>query len=128
MSIHSTGLGDDERPSRSVKRRTSSVVTAKYAPLPDWFIISGMRRTATYEALGRGELKAIKLNNRTLVDVEHGLAWLASLPVANITTGRRRRAEMATDPGPETLTDRARSPGPESTSRPRVGDTPAAAG
>jgi hypothetical protein len=54
-----------------------------------------MRRTATYEALGRGDLRAVKLNNRTLIDVEHGLAWLASLPAAEITTGRRRDAANA---------------------------------
>jgi len=64
-------------------------IPIKYAPLPEWFIISGMWRTATYEALGRGDLRAVKLNNRTLIDVEHGLAWLASLPAAEITTGRR---------------------------------------
>jgi hypothetical protein len=59
-----------------------------YAPLPIWFDISGMRKTATYEALGRGDLRARKLNNRLLIDVPHGLAYLASLPDAKITTGR----------------------------------------
>jgi hypothetical protein len=55
--------------------------------MQDWFHISGMRRTATYEALGRGDLRAIKLNGRTLIDVPHGLAYLAQLPAAVITTG-----------------------------------------
>ena len=52
----------------------------KYAKLPDWYRISGMRQTATYDALARGDLKAIKLGGKTLIDVEHGLSWLASQP------------------------------------------------
>jgi hypothetical protein len=51
-----------------------------------------MGRTATYEALGAGKLRAIKLGTRTLIDVEHGLAYLATLPAALITTGRYRRS------------------------------------
>jgi hypothetical protein len=42
-----------------------------------------MSRTATYYALGRGDLRAIKIGNRTLIDVEAGLAWLRSLPSAS---------------------------------------------
>jgi hypothetical protein len=58
--------------------------TPKYAPLQTWCAISGMSRTATYNALGRGDLTAIKLGARTLLDVEAGLAWLRSLPPAQI--------------------------------------------
>lgn len=63
--------------------------TPRYAPIPTWCGISGMSRTATYEALGRGDIRAIKLGARTLIDVEHGLAWLASQPPAQIATPRR---------------------------------------
>jgi hypothetical protein len=56
----------------------------KFAALPQWCAISGMSRTATYNALGRGDLKAIKVGSRTLVDVEAGLCWLRSLPPAQI--------------------------------------------
>ncbi len=56
----------------------------KFAPLPQWCVISGMSRTATYNALGRGDLKAIKVGSRTLLDVDAGLAWLRSLPSAQI--------------------------------------------
>jgi hypothetical protein len=56
----------------------------------DWLVISGLRRTRTYELLGRGLLRAIKLGNRTLIDVPHGLAFLAQLPEAVITTGTGR--------------------------------------
>lgn len=58
--------------------------TPKFAPLPQWCALSGMSRTATYNALGRGDLKAIKVGSRTLLDVEAGLAWLRSLPPAQI--------------------------------------------
>ena len=60
----------------------------KFAPLPQWCAISGMSRTASYDALGRGDLKAIKVGARTLVDVDAGLAWLRSLPPAQIRTPR----------------------------------------
>jgi hypothetical protein len=60
----------------------------KFAPLPQWGAISGMSRTATYNALGRGDLKAIKIGTRTLVDVDAGLGWLRSLPAAQIRAPR----------------------------------------
>jgi hypothetical protein len=81
MSIHSNGLGKDH----------PLGTTPRYCSIADWCTISGMSRSGTYEALGRGDLRAIKLGVRTLVDVEHGLACLASLPAAKITTGRSRR-------------------------------------
>jgi hypothetical protein len=56
----------------------------KFAPLPQWCAISGMSRTGSYNALGRGDLKAIKVGSRTLIDVDAGLAWLRSLPPARI--------------------------------------------
>jgi hypothetical protein len=60
------------------------IPTPKFAPLPQWCAISGMSRTATYNALGRGDLKAIKIGSRTLLDVDTGLAWLRSLPAAQV--------------------------------------------
>ena len=73
-----------------------SAITARYAPITDWCALSGMGRSSVYEALGRGDLKAIKLRARTLIDVEAGLAWLASMPAAEITTGRTRRPAART--------------------------------
>jgi hypothetical protein len=78
LSIHSTGLGKDERP------------RPKYCSIADWGVISGMSRSSTYEALGDGRLKAVKLGVRTLIDVEHGLAYLAALPAADIRPCHRR--------------------------------------
>jgi hypothetical protein len=59
-----------------------------------------MGRSSVYEALGRGDLRAIKLGVRTLIDVEAGLAWLASMPAAEITTGRTRRPAARTGTTP----------------------------
>jgi len=92
VSIHSTRSGAAQKITGSPKGQTPSL-PIKYAPLSDWFVISGVRRTRTYELLALGLLRAIKLNNRTLIDVEHGLAYLATLPTARITTGRNRRAQ-----------------------------------
>jgi hypothetical protein len=69
-----------------------SKASPKYATIADWQRISGMRRTSTYQALGRGDLRSIKLGARVLIDVDAGLAWLASLPAADIRTGRSRAA------------------------------------
>jgi hypothetical protein len=64
-----------------------SVITyPKFAALPQWCSMSGMSRTATYNALGRGDLKAIKCGSRTLLDVDAGLEWLKSLPPPQIRT------------------------------------------
>jgi hypothetical protein len=62
----------------------------KYAPLPQWCLISGMTRSATYLALGQGSLRAIKQpgGRRTLIDVEHGLAWLRSQPAVTFNHAR----------------------------------------
>ena len=54
------------------------------ATIPFWCALSGMGRSTTYEALSRGDLRAIKLGTRTLIDVPHGLAWLDSLPLATV--------------------------------------------
>ncbi len=70
--------------------------TPKYAPIdPVWCTISGMSRRQTYVELGRGNLKAIKVGTRTLIDVEAGLAWLRSLPSAKIRAPRASDAQIA---------------------------------
>ncbi|HTW71156.1 MAG TPA: DNA-binding protein [Acetobacteraceae bacterium] len=73
-----------------------STPTPKYAPIePDWCTISGLSRRTTYAELGRGNLKAIKVGARTLIDVEAGLAWLRSLPAAQIKAPRQRQRAAA---------------------------------
>jgi len=56
-----------------------------YATVPGWCAISGMKRSTTYHEISRGNLRAIKLGARTLLDVRHGLAWLETLPLATVT-------------------------------------------
>src|SRR5437763_1915585 len=58
-----------------------------FAPLSDWMRLSWMRRTSCYAAIGRGDLVAIKLGDRLLVDVERGVRHLHSL-------GARATCEM----------------------------------
>jgi hypothetical protein len=56
----------------------------QYAPVSRWVDISGVSRSSTYVALGRGQLRAKKLGKTLLIDVPHGLAYLDSLPQAKI--------------------------------------------
>lgn len=70
------------------------MTTPKYTPVAGWCDLTGTGRSWTYEALGRGDLRAIKLGKKTLIDVDHGLAYLASMPEAKITT-RRRAARLS---------------------------------
>ena len=62
-----------------------------YTAIPTWCALSGMSRSSTYEALARGDLRAIKLGARTLVDVTHGISWLDSLPVATVRPHGNKR-------------------------------------
>jgi hypothetical protein len=76
----------------------STTVTPKFGPISVWTAICGMSRSGTYEAPGDGRLRAVKLDSKTLVDFEHELAYLASLPAAEITTGGRNRRRRLTAP------------------------------
>jgi hypothetical protein len=59
-------------------------LTPRYASIPRWCEISGLGRTVTYRLLGDGVLKAVKVGRRTLIDVRHGLLWMAALPSAQV--------------------------------------------
>jgi hypothetical protein len=56
----------------------------KFGPLPIWCAISGVGRSKTYQMLGSGELRGIKVGHRLLIDIEAGLAALAAMPVARV--------------------------------------------
>ena len=62
-------------------------IEPKFAAISQWCAISGMTRTATYAALGAGDLRAIKQpgGRRTLIDVDAGLEWLRSQPAATFS-------------------------------------------
>ncbi len=72
----------------------TTVVPARpaFSTIDGWGALTGMSRRMTYNLLGTGDLKAIKSGGRTLVDVEHGLAYLRSLPAAQIRAPRQRIA------------------------------------
>lgn len=59
-----------------------------FATIAQWRVISGMGRSATYDALSRGDLKAIKMGRRTLIDVRYGLRFLRSRAPAKIKLKR----------------------------------------
>lgn len=60
-----------------------------FATLAVWQRLSGVSRSRTYELLAAGHLRAIKLRSRTLIDVEAGLAWMRTLPAAEIAPSQR---------------------------------------
>ena len=51
---------------------------------------SGIGRTTLYELIGAGKIEARKVGNRTLIPAESLRSCLASLPAADIRTGRRK--------------------------------------
>lgn len=66
--------------------------TPEYATIPQWCALSGLNRTATYLALSREQLRAVKLGRRTLVHVPSGLLWLNSLPAASVNIAAAKAA------------------------------------
>lgn len=73
----------------------------KFAGIDRWCEISGMGRTSTYQALAAGRLRAKKLGAKLLIDVEHGMRWVRSLPAADIRLpNSRRRSAFLEDATP----------------------------
>jgi hypothetical protein len=66
----------------SGERESHSTVILKYCSMETWTSLSGMSRSRSYDALKAGDLRAKKQGTRLLIDVDHGLAWIASLPDA----------------------------------------------
>jgi hypothetical protein len=71
---------DDEDPGKLPRPPPRPV----FCTIDRWGELSGMSRRATYEAIARGDLIAIKRGSQTLIDCDHGFAWLRSLPRAQI--------------------------------------------
>ncbi|MBB2170443.1 hypothetical protein HLH36_19280 [Gluconacetobacter aggeris] len=67
------------RPSSSSK---DAGQTPRYMAINPFCAFSGLTRYKLYELLGTGDIRAIKVGKRTLIDVEQALTWLASRPVA----------------------------------------------
>jgi hypothetical protein len=49
-----------------------------------WIAHSGVNRSKTYEMLAQKQLRGFKNGRQMLIDIEHGLAYLRSLPKAEI--------------------------------------------
>jgi hypothetical protein len=67
-----------------------NALSPKFCSIDNWCALSGMGRRVTYAELGVGNLKAIKVGARTLIDVDAGLAWLRSRPAAVIRAPRSK--------------------------------------
>ena len=52
----------------------------RYASVTDFGQMVGLSRDYIYLLLRRGDLIGVKPGKRTLVDVQQGLAWIASQP------------------------------------------------
>jgi hypothetical protein len=68
---------------------------AQFNTIEGWCRLTGMSRRVTYEKLGTRHLLSIKVGARTLIDVSHGLAYLRSLPAAQIRAPRGRKTTAA---------------------------------
>jgi hypothetical protein len=77
-----------EPPGGSPQRLTEFSTRPAFCSIEHWCAISGMGRRSTYSQLGSGNLRAIKVGTRTLIDVEVGLEWLRSQPMAVIRPSR----------------------------------------
>jgi len=84
MSLPSTGLG--HRPLGS-----GFPLIPKWGKISTWCALTDWGRTKTYQAIADGVLRAKKFDKTTLIDIEHGLGVIESLPDAQISTGRSKR-------------------------------------
>ncbi len=78
-------LSPEVRAAVEAYRKASGAPTLPaYMSIEQWCRFAGMSRRVVYDKLGSGELKAMKLGAKTLIDVWAGVVFLRSLPVAKI--------------------------------------------
>lgn len=65
---------------------TSSQDGPHYVSVETWLHHTGMSKTDTYRKLGNGSLKAKKIGRKTVIDFRAGMAWIESLPDAEVIT------------------------------------------
>lgn len=66
--------------------------TPLYATVPNAVVILGIGRTKIYDYAGRGLIRIVKVGNRSLVDIDHALSWMSTLPLAEIAPQNRKPA------------------------------------
>lgn len=66
-------------------------VVPSYAPVPQACNILGFQRSKLYElaGAGAGAIRIVKVGGRSLVDMEAAMAFMATLPLANIAPNTR---------------------------------------
>jgi hypothetical protein len=69
------------------------IVRPAYAKIATFCVLTGLGRRVVYDALAAGNLRAVKRGKTTLVDVEAGLRWVASLPQAKFTPPKPKKAK-----------------------------------
>lgn len=62
----------------------------KFASIPKACEILGFSRSKLYELVALRSLRLVKVGNRSLVDMDHALNWMATLPEAQISPAYRR--------------------------------------
>lgn len=70
------------------KRDAAPRVPAKYSTIKDFVAFSGISRSQVYNLLASGDLRAIKVRARTLIDMDAANAYLESRPEAVIRMPR----------------------------------------
>ena len=64
----------------------------KFAHIGKACELLGFSRSKLYELAGERKLRLVKVGNRSLVDMEHALNWMATLPEADIASPYRLKA------------------------------------
>jgi len=76
-----------------------SSVRPKYAPIPQACEILGFKRSKLYELARQGNLRIIKIGSRSLVDIDHALKFMESLPEADLSESKQgQRAQGPQNP------------------------------
>jgi hypothetical protein len=63
-----------------------------FCTIDQWQVLSGLGRRTIYALLATGDLIAKKSGKRTLIDVQHGLRYLDSLPTAKFRAPKPKKA------------------------------------
>jgi hypothetical protein len=77
-----------------------------------WIAHSGVNRSKSYEMIAQKELRAFKNGRQLLIDIEHGLQFLRSLPPAEIRPRNKPRKRSTPLDAPGQTEEQAESQHP----------------